>query len=588
MTDPTVDEGINIGLSCRKTCYTSVENILNRLHNGIGVEEKQKLQSIINFYMDFVEENTNINDHSFLLKFVSFICYIIHTSDSKNNYKCYSELLFNLIGFGKLYCIFRDIGSKSPLESLTTDLFLDRLNAYEIAHNRNSAIDITSLEANAPVLCKKIKQSCFEGDGMDRCIWENITIPPDISKSVASKLSNFLRNASFDRIFLFYLTIKTYFLLINKETLNNQNFEFKQFKIVLNETFYEQLINLEEWFVKKYSAIQSSEKQQNIMKHISRGLFDEVLNDSITFDSILKFSTLDISKKPTSVDENFPQEFLELFTGKENATELENIYSILKESIRHAYHKYIPIIICLKCQCLKHSIPNSNKLLQIIIELMFFTKILILKNREYEESDLKVSLEKEYLSCLKNIIVNKKIVCEKDINGDPVLSKLVPKTLNLVNTVVHVQYFANNGFLSKLRDSLGGKPTKQNIEKSVSLEDMLKKYFSVFMENELKDVPIEISPTIVKESDILQNKPTATKTDVKSRKEQPEQITKTSKNKKSDMNSSASQDESESQQKSKKKNESDKWKIVLILCSALTLLVVGCLLGYWYFVRKHR
>ncbi|TBU04213.1 hypothetical protein CWI36_0796p0030 [Hamiltosporidium magnivora] len=593
LTDPTIAENTHIDLICLRRSNSYVENYLKKIDFRISKEKLVEISSIICFCMELSENYNGKSDYDYLLLFVSSIFYIIFISDAIHYFQCNPELFFNVSTFLKLYKYLNQVQNhESFLVNLTLDFLINKPEFMSLLKYRGLESDIDSIKKMLPELTLNIKRSCTQNSRLDVDIWENIQINLDIHNPVSFRLSEYLQNASFERIFIFFLKIKTDVALINITALWDVDPKINPYKLIIDQKFLDETFLTEEWFRKKYSAMVNQNSAAELMKLVLEPFINGVLMDKKSLECVFGLSRKDFSNTSTLVDEKFPQIFLELFAEKTNINMLKNLYCFLKKIIKPEIYNFIPIVICLKCLCFKHEFSSDMKLQRIILEIIFFIAILKRNNTEFEEIDIENRLQKEYLRFLKHDIIVKNIVCEKDTNGDPLISKIIPKTLNFLQTAVYVQYFADGKFLVLFSIALDTKHKEFNINMNDSFEKRMKKILICLMEDELKDLDLKGSVCVpsTESKSLLETAMTSTKPQgeifekqARVPSEGSNEIFKKDSDKEK-VNLPISEENQKRLPETEKKNQINTWKIVLVASIGLAIAIL--LFGYWFFFRK--
>ncbi|TBU04008.1 hypothetical protein CWI39_0869p0010 [Hamiltosporidium magnivora] len=492
LQDPTVVD--NSYIEFCKADYATPISIKNYIVDGISKDisgyRLKEINLVIDVYMYYIREYIiEPSIHEFLEKFTTLVCIIIYGSDTETLVNCRMELLTNIIAFGRFIELYR---KESELGSIVKPLIKSFLTTefgslYEISKSYNKDMEEIS------VIFTKLSQDIMNSNGTDfsKEIIElrNAELSFYRIPETISNVQNNFNDASFERLFSFWLSVKYAYLAEKLSKMDDKASNNKKFSLFLDNKFLNKISERDTWWKDSFYTKISPDLFQNMIKYIAGPVIKKILTDEAKFQDILNFElNKNSSKIVLPVDKNFPCEFTKLFIERSKSNQLIVFYNLLISVSKEEYHKYISAVICLKILCFEKTLSDQEVILRIIIEFLFFVDILKTESEKQKYTEQMNSLSEEFKGVLDLSKLSSDLENQENDNKLLPIETVASKTVHLIEMLVFINTFGDDVFLDKLDKCIIKVLNKTNSEqfelKSILNEQ--KEYVSFVFEEECK------------------------------------------------------------------------------------------------------
>ncbi|TBU13363.1 hypothetical protein CWI38_0456p0030 [Hamiltosporidium tvaerminnensis] len=492
LQDPTVVDNSYIELSIADYATPSIKNyIVVGISKDIGENRLKEINLVIDSYMYYIREYIiEPSIHEFLEKFTILVCIIIYGSDTETLIKFRVELLTNIIAFGRFVEMYR---KESELGSIVKPLIKSFLiNGFESLANTSKSYnkDMEEMSVIFNRVYEDIMNSNIKDFSEEIIELENVELSFDRIPETISNVQKNFNDASFERLFSFWLSVKYAYLAKNIFTLDDhQESKNKKFSLFLDNKFLNKISERDtRWQDSFYTKI-TPDLFQNMIKYIASPVIKKILTDEDKFQDILNFElNKNSSETVLPVDENFPTEFTNLFIEKSKSNQLIVIYNLLISVSKEEYHKCISAVICLKVLCFEKALSDNEVILRIIIEFLFFVDILNTEFEKQKYTEQMNFLSEEFKGVFDLSKLPSDLENQENDNELFLIETVAPKILNLIEMLVLINTFGDDVFLDKLDKCIIKVLNKTNNEQFElkSILDKQKEYVSFVFEEECK------------------------------------------------------------------------------------------------------
>ncbi|KAK1349373.1 hypothetical protein CWI37_0003p0030 [Hamiltosporidium tvaerminnensis] len=492
LQDPTVVDNSYIELSIADYATPSIKNyIVVGISKDIGENRLKEINLVIDSYMYYIREYIiEPSIHEFLEKFTILVCIIIYGSDTETLVKFRVELLTNIIAFGRFIELYR---KESELGSIVKPLIKSFLiNEFESLANTSKSYnkDMEEMSVIFNRVYEDIMNSNIKDFSEEIIELENVELSFDRIPETISNVQKNFNDASFERLFSFWLSVKYAYLAKNIFTLDDhQESKNKKFSLFLDNKFLNKISERDtRWQDSFYTKI-TPDLFQNMIKYIASPVIKKILTDEDKFQDILNFElNKNSSETVLPVDENFPTEFTNLFIEKSKSNQLIVIYNLLISVSKEEYHKCISAVICLKVLCFEKALSDNEVILRIIIEFLFFVDILNTEFEKQKYTEQMNFLSEEFKGVFDLSKLPSDLENQENDNELFLIETVAPKILNLIEMLVLINTFGDDVFLDKLDKCIIKVLNKTNNEQFElkSILDKQKEYVSFVFEEESK------------------------------------------------------------------------------------------------------
>ncbi|TBU04694.1 hypothetical protein CWI39_0769p0010 [Hamiltosporidium magnivora] len=492
LQDPTVVD--NSYIEFCKADYATPFSIKNYIVGGkiknISENRLKEINLVIDSYMYYIREYIiEPSIHEFLEKFTTLVCIIIYGSDTETLVKFRVELLTNIIAFGRFVEMYRkesELGLivKPLIKSFLINEFGSLANTSKIYNKDMEEMSVIFNSVYEDIMNSNIKD--FSEEFIEL---KNAEIDfHRITETISNVQKNF-NDASFERLFSFWLSVKYAYLAEKLSKMNDKASNNKKFSFFLDNKFLNKISERDTWWQDSFYTKITPDLFQNMIKYIASPVIKKILTDEDKFQDILNFErNKNSSETVPPVDENFPTEFTKLFIERSKSNQLIVFYNLLISVSKEEYHKYISAVICLKVLCFEKTLSDQEVILRIIIEFLFFVDILKTESEKQKYTEQMNSLSEEFKGVLDLSKLSSDLENQENDNKLLPIETVASKTVHLIEMLVFINTFGDDVFLDKLDKCIIKVLNKTNSEqfelKSILNEQ--KEYVSFVFEEECK------------------------------------------------------------------------------------------------------
>ncbi|TBU11697.1 hypothetical protein CWI38_1077p0020 [Hamiltosporidium tvaerminnensis] len=498
--DPMIEVYFRINLNLVLRQNDEIRNILHGISDEINESEMEKYVSVISYYLDIVKENINSVHHPLLTHFVCLIFYLVHHKDTDEPIIFDADLLFNIVTFSKLYEYTKC--NREMNDIIKTKMIMLFKSGMETKENmkeilKSKVIRLNELETDCPLIINNIKSSFDLDNNMDFQIIKNMKVKfKDLQSWVYVEF--YLKSGSFESIYSFFIYLKLCFLIEKWQDLNSETIGFSLNDFFLDSTFWDQLRalnpSLTPYIFLKFDRV----TYKDFIKFISATWLNKILNESSSFDSIFEFSEEKFFYGTANISRKFPENFIEFFKVKPYENQINMIYSLLIDISKSEFHQYIPIVFILKFFCFKKVTSNSEILLRVILECIFYMHILSTERNNCNTFSPRKAYEDKLFSLLEKNLTSRNIKINIPVNRITLIQRYIPETFNFFENFILALEFANAASIIFFNRNFTCNLHAINRSASQDVYKNLKSYCKYLLDIEL-DKTIRLAPVTAHE-----------------------------------------------------------------------------------------